>query len=83
MSISNYFDKFWYHRQIIPTVSEKYSVWLKLSTLIITIKLLDHHGNIIMIPVKFIVDVDNKITLHDKMDLTSFNTHLETIKYLS
>jgi hypothetical protein len=34
-----------------------------------------------MIPVKFKVDVEIKITLHDKMDKTGFNTHLETIKY--
>jgi hypothetical protein len=30
--------------------------------------LLDLHGNIIMIPVKFIVDVDMNRTLHDKVD---------------
>jgi hypothetical protein len=35
-----------------------------------------------MIPVKFIVDVDIKRTLHDKVDQTSFYTQLETIKYL-
>jgi hypothetical protein len=38
--------------------------WLVL----ITIKLLDHYGNIKMIPVKFIVDVDMKRTLHDELD---------------
>jgi hypothetical protein len=42
---------------------------------------MDHYGNIIMIPVKFIVDVDMSRTLHDKVDKTGFNTHLETIKY--
>ncbi len=36
-----------------------------------------------MIPVKFIVDVDMKKTLHDKVDYTGFNTHLETMKYSS
>jgi hypothetical protein len=45
-------------------------------------KLLDHYGNIMMKPVKFIVDVDIKRTLHDKGDKSGFNTHLETIKYL-
>jgi hypothetical protein len=49
----------------------------------ITLKLLGHYGNIIMISDKFKVDVDMKITLHDKVDLTGFNTHLETMKYLS
>ncbi len=29
-----------------------------------------------------IVDVDIKRILHDKVDWPSFNTHLETIKYL-
>jgi hypothetical protein len=83
MSVSNCFDIFRYHHQIIPTLSEKYSVWVNWPTLIITIKLLDHYGNIIMIPVELKVDVDRKITLHDKVDYTGFNTHLGTIKYSS
>jgi hypothetical protein len=40
----------------------------ELINFIITIKLLDHYGNIIMIPVKIIVYVDIKRTLHDKVD---------------
>jgi hypothetical protein len=36
-----------------------------------------------MIPVKFIVDVDMKRILHDKVELIGFNTHLETIEYSS
>ncbi len=68
MSVSNYFDKFQYQHKIILTLSEKYSVSLNWSTSAITIKLSDHYGNIIMTPVKFKVDVDKKIELHDKMD---------------
>jgi hypothetical protein len=36
-----------------------------------------------MIPVKFKVDADLNITLHDKMDEIGFNTHLEIMKYVS
>ncbi len=52
-------------------------------TFIITIKLLDHYGNIIMIPVKCVVNAYMKRTLHDKVGEASFNKLLETLKYLS
>jgi hypothetical protein len=66
MSVSNYFDKFVHDRQVIPTLSNKYTVWVNGSTLIITIKWLHHYGNIVMIPVKFRVDVNIKRTQNNK-----------------
>ncbi len=45
-------------------------------------KVLGSLWNIIMTPVKCVVDVYMKRTLHDKVDNTNFNKHLETLKYL-
>jgi hypothetical protein len=68
MSISNYFDEFQYQCQVIPTLSKTCTVWVNRSTLITTIKFLDHYGNIGMMPVQFIIDVDKKRTLNNKVD---------------
>jgi hypothetical protein len=46
----------------------------------ITIKLLNHYGNFIMIPVKCVVDVYMKRTFHNKMDKANFNKHLKNTK---
>jgi hypothetical protein len=66
MSVSNYFDKFQYHRQVIPMLSKKiYCMGERIS--IYYNNRLHHYGNIIMIPVYFRVYVDIKRTQQNKV----------------